>query len=109
MMATSLFQYTYRIGARRLVFHDRAPSTAKRVRNSLYETIRENAPFEEKAREALELGVKYLNVDNGHLTRIDQETGHWKAAVSTDPPDGQFPPGLSLPLGGRSYLPDYWR
>jgi PAS domain S-box-containing protein len=48
--------------------------------------------------EALELGKQYLVVDNGHFTRIDSKTDHWKAIVSTDPPDGQFPPGLELDL-----------
>lgn len=65
----------------------------------LYEIIRKEAPFEEKAREALELGKWYLDVDNGHLTRIDEETDHWEAVTSTDSSDGRFPPGLEVDLG----------
>ncbi|MGQ4554968.1 PAS domain S-box protein [Halobellus sp. GM3] len=65
----------------------------------MYDVIRKEIPFEQKAREALELGRRYLDADNGHLTQIDQETGHWEAIVSTDPPDGQFPAGLTVDLG----------
>ncbi|OLZ39308.1 hypothetical protein A6E15_18095 [Natrinema saccharevitans] len=55
-------------------------------------------PFNEKAREALELGKQYLGVDNGYLTRIDQETDHWEIVVTTDMEDGQASPGLELEL-----------
>ncbi len=70
----------------------------KKARDKLYDIIREEVPFEQKARNALELGMQYLGADNAHLTRIDQETDHWEATVSTDPPDGRFPPGLELDL-----------
>lgn len=73
-------------------------SAAQEVRGELYEIVRRNAPFEEKAREALELGERYLGAENGHLTRIDQETDHWEAMASTDSPTGRFPPGLELDL-----------
>ena len=73
--------------------------TSESARSELYEIIRKEVPFEEKAQEALELGRRYLGADNGHLTRIDQETGHWEAIASTDPPDGRFPPGLEVDLG----------
>lgn len=72
--------------------------TAQAAREQLYEVIRGDAPFEEKARVALELGLQYLGADNGHLTRIDSVTDHWEAVVSTDGPDGQFPPGMELDL-----------
>lgn len=73
--------------------------TAQAAREELYETIRKEGPFEQKAREALALGKRYLGADNGHLTRIDQEADHWEAIASTDPPNGQFPEGLELDLG----------
>lgn len=73
--------------------------TGKAARDELYEIIRREAPFEQKANEALELGKRYLGVDNGHLTRIDQETQHWETIASTDSSDGRFPPGLELELG----------
>lgn len=72
--------------------------TAEAARQQLYEIIRKDTPFEQKAEEALTLGTQYLGVDNGHLTRIDQQTDHWQAIVSTDPEDGEYPPGLELDL-----------
>jgi|APHM01.1.fsa_nt_gi PAS domain S-box len=64
------------------------------ARDRIEKTRRRNAPFEQKAREALDLGKRYLGVDSGHLTRIDTENEHWEATVSTDTPDGQFPDGV---------------
>lgn len=64
----------------------------------LYNVMRQELPFEEKAQRALTLGMQFLEVDNGHLTRIDTETDHWEVMVSTDPQDGRFPPGLELNL-----------
>jgi signal transduction histidine kinase len=52
-----------------------------------------------KVERALSLGREYLRVENGHLTRIKQDTDYWKALYSTDTSDGQFPPGLVLDLG----------
>lgn len=74
-------------------------SPAQDARQELYAIMRgEEATFEEKAQRALELGKQYLGVKNGHLTRIDEETDHWQAIVSTDNAEGQFPPGLELDL-----------
>ncbi|GAB6879642.1 hypothetical protein JCM17823_19160 [Halorubrum gandharaense] len=66
------------------------------ARHKLYGIMRGESAFEEKAQRALDLGKRYLDVENGHLTRIDEGTAHWEAVVSTDTPDGQFPPGLEL-------------
>jgi len=74
---------------------DRGP---RDVRDELYGVMGSDESFEEKARQALEIGREYLGVDNGHLTQIDTEVRHWKAISSTDPPDGRFPPGLELDL-----------
>lgn len=74
-------------------------SSPSQARQHLYEVMRSDRSFEQKARTALELGRQYLGVDNAHLTRIDEETDHWEAIVSTDPADGDFPPGLELDLG----------
>ncbi|MFC7041975.1 PAS domain S-box protein [Halonotius sp. GCM10025705] len=71
----------------------------RKYRDRLYEVVREEIPFEEKARRALELGTEYLGADNGYLTRIDQESDHWEALVSTDSEDGPVPAGLELDLG----------
>jgi GAF domain-containing protein len=71
---------------------------AETARYELYELMASELPFEQKAEQALELGERMLGVENGHLTRIEQESNFWKAIVSTDPPDGQFPPDLVLDL-----------
>jgi len=73
--------------------------TAQEARTELYDIIRQDTSFEVKARAALELGTQYLGADNGYLTRIDSETGHWEALVSTDSADGRVPEGLELDLG----------
>lgn len=75
------------------------PYTAQEARNELYEIIRRDVPFETKAQAALNLGAEYLGAENGHLTRINTETDHWVALVSTDSVEGRFPPGLELELG----------
>ena len=69
------------------------------ARQRLYEIFWREGDFESKAEAALELGAEYLGADNGHLTRIDTATDTWRAEVSTDPPDGDFPAGLELELG----------
>jgi len=68
------------------------------ARKRLYEIVRQDVPFDEKAREALELGAAVLNVDTGHLTSVDPETDHWKAMVSTDTDGGLTPPEHELDL-----------
>jgi PAS domain S-box-containing protein len=72
--------------------------TPEEARQRLDETRHRNAAFEEKAREALELGEQYLGVDNAHLARIDTGAGHWEVTASTDPQGAQFPEGLELDL-----------
>ena len=76
-----------------------AALSGNEARQRLYEIVRRDVPFDEKAHDALELGKRYLGVDNGHLTKIDRETDHWEAIVSTDSADEPFPPGLELDLG----------
>lgn len=71
---------------------------ADRARTELYEVMQLDLPFEEKAVKALRLGEGYLEVENAHLTRIDEVTDFWEAIVSTDPPDGDFPRGMVLDL-----------
>ena len=73
--------------------------TLQEARKKLAELIQRDVSFEQKTRAALDLGRQYLRVDNGHLTRIDQETDHWETMVSTDSENGQFPSGLELDLG----------
>jgi PAS domain S-box-containing protein len=72
--------------------------SSQEARTKLYDIVRSDVPFDEKAREAMELGTRYLGADNGHLTRIDRETGHWEAMVSTDSGHELIPTGLELDL-----------
>ncbi len=72
--------------------------SARSARKELYETIRQDTPFKEKARDALALGVHYLGMETGLLTYIEQERNRWKTVVSTDSSGGRFPPGLECDL-----------
>jgi GAF domain-containing protein len=71
---------------------------AQQARKSLYTEMAKDGEFTEKAEEALNLGEQYLDVDNAHLTETNTESNYWKAIASTDPPDGDFPPGQRLDL-----------
>jgi len=72
--------------------------SADQARYRLYEVMKRDLTFEEKAEQALSIGEQYLNVENGHVTRIDQESDYWKAIASTDDTAGAFPIGLQLDL-----------
>lgn len=75
------------------------PTSVDNARIELYDIMREDAEFQAKAQAALALGKRHLDVDNAHLTRINQASDRWDIVASTDPPDGTFPPGLTLDLG----------
>jgi K+-sensing histidine kinase KdpD len=77
----------------------RSALDADQARQDLYAAMRAEGSFEEKAEAALELGERYLSVENGHLTKIDEDSDYWRALASTDPADGQFPPGMTVDLG----------
>ena len=64
----------------------------------LYRAIRGTDELEELVENALEIGARQLNVDNGHLTWIDPVHDHWEALVSTDPPTSDLPAGMTLAL-----------
>jgi GAF domain-containing protein len=72
---------------------------ASTARRQLYEVMQSDGDFEDKAERAMEIGEAYLGVANGHVTRIDADSDYWRAVASTDPEDGQFPPGIVLDLG----------
>lgn len=74
------------------------PFSRGEARRELYDLLRSDQSFEETARAALELGKLYLGADNGHLTRIDRDTGHWESVVSTDGLTGEYAEGLELDL-----------
>lgn len=71
---------------------------ADQARTELYRVMNLDLSFDEKVEQALEIGRLFLGVENAHLTHIDLPTEHWEAVESTDPTDGQFPPGLVLDL-----------
>ncbi|WP_436902833.1 ATP-binding protein [Halovenus halobia] len=77
-----------------------AVHSADEARHQLYEIMKRDASFEQKATEALELGRAYLNVDSGFLTRVDTEADHWETVISTDGTDGIVPPGMKANLSG---------
>jgi hypothetical protein len=74
------------------------PLDADKARHDLYEILAKDAGFDAKAEQALALGERYLGVENAHLTEIHPDSNYWKAIVSTDPPDGEFPAGEVLSL-----------
>ncbi len=75
-----------------------ANSSIEAARTELYEIIQTDVPFEEKAREALNVGTECLGVDTAHLARIDRQTNSWEALISTDQSNGQFPQGVKIDL-----------
>ncbi|OVE85365.1 GAF domain-containing sensor histidine kinase [Natronolimnobius baerhuensis] len=75
-----------------------SPLGPDEARAELYEIMNDECSFETKADRALELGRRYLGVDNGHVTKIDEQSDYWKSIASTDPVSGRFPPGLALDL-----------
>lgn len=76
----------------------RTQLTPNEARHELYTVMNRDSSFEVKAEQALELGRAYLGVENGHLTKIDTQSDYWEAIVSTDPPSGAYPAGLTLDL-----------
>lgn len=72
--------------------------TSEQARTELYNIIRSQISLEEKAAKVLELGVRFLEVENGHLARIDLTIDRKEILFSTDPEDGQLPPGLEIDL-----------
>jgi PAS domain S-box-containing protein len=68
------------------------------ARRRLYDVMRDDGPFEERAERALEIGRRYLGVQNGHAAAVDRENDRWEAIVSTDGADEDFPPGLTVNL-----------
>ncbi|MFP8958296.1 hypothetical protein ACLI4Y_16375 [Natrialbaceae archaeon A-CW3] len=76
-----------------------ATLTAEEARKELYAVMHRDLDFLVKARRALEIGTAYLGVENGHIARIETATNYWESLKSTDPPDGEYPAGLTVDLG----------
>ena len=79
--------------------------TDYKTRQRLHEIVRKDTSFHQKAREALELGKRYLDVDRGYLTRVDQETNHWKIVVTSDTENEQGSHNLGVELQ-KTYCPE---
>jgi len=71
---------------------------ADAARTRLARVLHSDDDIETKIEAALDLGRRYLGVDNGYLARIDTETDYFHAPVTTDPPDGKYPPGATFDL-----------
>lgn len=67
--------------------------TARAARRALYDIVRRDVSFETKAREALDLGTRFLDVETGYLVRTNPEADSGKVLVSTDPGDERLPAG----------------
>lgn len=58
----------------------------------------QDAAFQTKCTELLQLGTEYLGVDHGLVTRVDPAAGFWEALASSDPEDGPIPVGCRFDL-----------
>jgi GAF domain-containing protein len=73
----------------------RAPDVA---RARLYDIMGRDTSVAAKAEEALELGETYLDVDNGHVARVDPESDYWEAIASSSGPESDYAVGTVLDL-----------
>ena len=71
------------------------------TKQQLHDIIRKNVPFDQKAREALELGARYLDTDVGLLNRVDAESGYIEATITADLTDGQLVQDIENDLSER--------
>jgi PAS domain S-box-containing protein len=75
---------------------DATPGT--RYRQSLYDVVRNpDLDLATKQRRVLALGVEYLDVDSGHVARVDRGTGEYTVVASEGDPD-VVPVGTELDL-----------
>lgn len=65
--------------------------TADAARETLYEIIRSDEPFESKARQALDVGRAFLDADRGYLARVDADTEYWELLATAGPGDDSQP------------------
>jgi signal transduction histidine kinase len=77
---------------------DGALRTPDVARARLYEIMGKDASVATKAEQALELGERYFDVDNGHVARVDQESDYWEAIASSGGPEGDYAVGTVIDL-----------
>ncbi len=58
--------------------------TANQARQRLYEILRREESFDDKAKTALEVGTDYLPVDLAYLIRVDPTADRWTAMIRTE-------------------------
>ncbi|WP_310895772.1 PAS domain S-box protein [Haloarcula terrestris] len=77
---------------------ERLQARNERYREQLFEVMNDtDRRFEQRVIDALDLGVEYLGVDQGHLAAVDPEAGtHEIIAISGDP--SLVSPGDTTPL-----------
>ncbi len=68
------------------------------VYERLARILDQDAAFQPKCTELLQLGTEYLGVDHGLVTRIDPAAGFWEAIGSSNPEDGPIPMGHRFDL-----------
>lgn len=83
-------------GTEKMTLSEASVESIPLVVTELYAVMRQDISFKDKVQQTLEIGSEYLNVDKGHLTRIDRKTDHWETLISTDSPEMQFPPQREL-------------
>jgi PAS domain S-box-containing protein len=72
--------------------------SAREVRQTLYDIMRGDRPFEKKARDALRLGAEYLGVEAAYFARVDPEAEFWECLVSVGEDSVVVPDGTALDL-----------
>ena len=70
----------------------------QQAKQQLHATLRKDATFEQKTREALEIGVRCLDTDTGYLTHIDRRTGHREPQITAKSGDRQASPEVTRDL-----------
>ena len=72
------------------------PVTAQVAREELYDIVRGEGTFESKARQALDVGTRFLDADIGYLARVDTDAEYWEVVVSTEPVGTESPLGTGI-------------
>lgn len=65
-----------------------ANPTVHTARNRLDEIVRQDTSTQQKATDALDLGIEYLGADFGYLAVTDEQFNYWEPIVSTEIPEG---------------------
>ncbi|MGM0606280.1 MAG: GAF domain-containing sensor histidine kinase [Halobacteriota archaeon] len=72
--------------------------SGEEARSELYALLHRGLYRKQAIERVVEIGAKYLNLDHGHITSIDEDENRWEIIGSTDSPDGPYPDGLTAKL-----------